>query len=96
MERRRIVDDEREARFQREQQEREEVLKEENRKMERERQDRERGVIESAEIEMERLEQKMENRVDEGKRILRELDEKRKVCCSILLFFLSLFPIEFC
>jgi hypothetical protein len=95
MERRRREDEEREARFQREQQEREELLKEENRKREREREDRERGVIESAEIEMERLEQEMENRVDKGKRTLRELDEKRKVC-SNLLFFLSPFPIKFC
>lgn len=38
-----------------------------------------RGLQEKVEAELERLEAEMERRVEEGKRVLVELDEKRKV-----------------
>jgi hypothetical protein len=37
--------------------------------------------------ELERLEDEMERKVEEGKRALRELDEKRKVCFPIYMIW---------
>jgi len=80
MARRRREDEERAARVKVQEEERARVKKEEDERREKERVDTERSLQEKVEKELERLEDEMERKVEEGKRALRELDEKRKVC----------------
>lgn len=80
MERRRREDEERKARIEQEEQDRLAQKKQEDEEREREREGKERSERDKVEAELERLETDMEARVEEGKKMLRELDEKRKVC----------------
>ncbi|KAE9371006.1 hypothetical protein N431DRAFT_491472 [Stipitochalara longipes BDJ] len=78
MARRKREDEERAARLQAQEEERARLKKEEDEKREQERLETERSLQEKVEAELERLEDEMERKVEEGKRALRELDEKRK------------------
>jgi hypothetical protein len=78
--RRKMEDEKRQAKFQQAEEERVRLQKEEDDKREQERFDTERSLQEKIEAELEILEDEMERKVEEGKRVLMELDEKRKVC----------------
>ncbi|CZR67830.1 uncharacterized protein PAC_17729 [Phialocephala subalpina] len=78
MARRRKEDEERKARMEAEEAERERLKKEEDERREKEKEESERTLAEKVEAELEKLEDEMERKVEEGKKALRDLDEKRK------------------
>jgi hypothetical protein len=80
-----MEDEKRQAKFQQAEEERVRLQKEEDNKREQERFDTERSLQEKVEAELERLEDEMERKVEEGMRVLMELDEKRKVCKNSLV-----------
>lgn len=80
LEKRRREDEERRARVAEEEEERKRVKEQDDEKRRVEMEERERSLRDSAEAELERLEDEFEQQVEEGKKKLAELDEKRRVC----------------
>lgn len=80
-------DEERKERIRKQEEERERSNREEDECRETEREQRELKLAEDIEKELERVEDEIEAKVEEGKKALRELDEKRRVgtlpCSSI-------------
>ena len=96
MEQRRREDEERKAKIEQEEQDRLAQKKQEDEAREREREEKEKSEHDRVEAELERLETEMEARVEEGKKMLEELDEKRKVCLlfDFMLFLSGLLLVE--
>jgi hypothetical protein len=85
MARRKMEDEEREKIRMEKEAERLKAVQDEDMRREAERDEVERSLQEKVERELELLEDEMERKVEEGRQALRELDERRKVCTSILI-----------
>jgi hypothetical protein len=85
-EKRRREDEERRRRVEAEERQREREATEEDERREREREEGERGVVMGAEEEIDKAEGEMRRRWEEGRKRVRELDEKSKVTVEFLCY----------